>query len=82
MDSTRILDRRNTQLCFKMFFKDKRMEDNIKMDLVFPLTSEISRKVYLYGAQPQRIQDPSHMRTASHENGTLLPANKERRSFC
>jgi hypothetical protein len=38
--------------------------ENIKMDLVFPLTSEVSQKVYLHDAQPQRVQGPSHMMTA------------------
>jgi hypothetical protein len=64
MDTTRIIEGRNIQLCFKIFCKDKRIHDNIKMHLVFPLTSGVSQQVYLHGAQPQRVQDPSHMRTA------------------
>jgi hypothetical protein len=38
-------------------------KENIKMDLVFPLTSEVSQRVYLHGAQPQTDQGPSHMMT-------------------
>jgi hypothetical protein len=39
-------------------------KDNIKVDLLFLLTSEVSHKVYPHDVQQQTTLGPSHMKTA------------------